>query len=143
MPQIQTRDLGPLDYDVSAMLHFPFGLPGFEGEKSFLLIENATAAPVLFLQSTETPALCFLTIPVQVVDPGYQIGMTEEDAGTVGIGRQDVAVLAILASNSRGDLTANLLAPVIVNLATKIGLQAVRPDTGYSHQHPVGQAVTC
>jgi len=33
--------------------------------------------------------------------------------------------------------TANLLAPVVVNLKTRRGLQAIQVDSSYSHQHPV------
>jgi flagellar assembly factor FliW len=30
-----------------------------------------------------------------------------------------------------------LLAPVVVNLGTRVAVQAVRADTTYSHRHPI------
>ena len=146
MPCIPTRDFGPLDYDPSAELHFPLGVPGFEKQTRFILIEKATLAPIVFLQSAETEALCFLTIPVQMVDPGYQIGMMDEDVRMLALDATDpseILFLAILSANANAVATANLLAPVVINLKTKIGLQAVRPNSHYSHQHPLPEAVAC
>ena len=85
MPSIQTRDFGPVEYDASAELRFPLGLPGFERQTRFILIEREAMAPLVFLQSAETESLCFITVPVQAVDPGYQIGMTEEDQRSAGL----------------------------------------------------------
>lgn len=145
MPQLLTRDFGPLDYEPEAELKFPLGLPGFEGEMRFVLIERDTLAPFVFLQSVTTPAVCFLTVPVQVVESGYQMGMTEEDYGLVlgQSGDEKTLFLAVLAANETGAFTANLLAPLVINLQTKIGIQAVRPDRLYSHQHPLPQVGLC
>jgi len=146
MPVIPTRDFGPLDYDPSTELHFPQGLPGFETQTRFILIEKAALAPLMFLQSAESEALCFLTIPVQKIDPGYQIGIIEEDQRTLaleGTDAREILFLAILSAHANTPATVNLLAPVVINLKMKIGVQAVRPDSRYSHQHPVPEVVSC
>jgi flagellar assembly factor FliW len=39
-----------------------------------------------------------------------------------------------------GPATANLLAPLVVNLAARLGVQAVRSDARYSHRHPLATA---
>jgi flagellar assembly factor FliW len=147
MPQVLTRDFGLLDYDVSSELDFPVGLPGFESEKRFILIENDALAPMVFLQSLATPAICFLTVPVQVVDPGYQIGMREEDHEQLGLDNTAAAgpggVLALAILTAKDTCTANLLAPVVVNMQRRMGVQAVRADARYSHQHPIPEASIC
>jgi flagellar assembly factor FliW len=49
----------------------------------------------------------------------------------------EVLCLAII-SVAEGRLpTANLLAPVVVNLRTRVGLQAIQEESTYSHQHPL------
>ena len=45
MGTCQTKDFGVVDYDESAIVHFPAGLPAFESETRFLLIEQAETAP--------------------------------------------------------------------------------------------------
>ena len=142
MPSISTRDFGPLDYDAGAELQFPHGLPGFENQKRFVLIEKDALAPLIFLQSAESEGLCFITVPVQLVDPGYQMGMTEEDHHILIEDSGDLLSLAIVAASANA-ITANLLAPVVINLKTRIGVQAVRPDARYSHQHALPELASC
>ena len=142
MPHVPTRDFGTVDYEPSAELYFPRGLPGFEGHNRFVLMEHEQQAPIVFLQSITTPELCFLTVSVWAVDPGYQVGIADDDLETLGLNRQpqpadDFLCLSILAAKDDGTFTANLLAPVIVNRDTRVGLQAIRADARYSHCHPV------
>ena len=134
-----TRDFATIDYDPRTEIRFPLGLPGFEQEKRFLLIEKVSLAPLVFLQSLETPSLCFLAVSVLVADPGYQIGNLLDEDGDV-MANEESLCLAILTEAEGGGFTANLLAPVIVNLQTRMAVQAVRSDTLYSHQHPLCQS---
>jgi flagellar assembly factor FliW len=141
MPSLLTRDFGEVAYEPSAEWFFPRGLPGFEDQNRFVLIEREAFQPIVVLQSLKTPSLCFLAVPVWVADPAYQIGMTREDLDALGLNDQpkagdDALCLAIL-SGSGVAFTANLLGPVVVNLETRLAVQAVRADARYSHRHPL------
>ena len=46
-------------------------------------------------------------------------------------------VLALLSLHDEFVATANLMAPIVMNLKTRRGLQAIRRDSMYSHQHPI------
>jgi flagellar assembly factor FliW len=48
-----------------------------------------------------------------------------------------VLVLALVSLQDGFSATANLMAPVVLNLKTRRGLQAIRQDRVYSHQHPI------
>ncbi len=53
----------------------------------------------------------------------------------------EVLVLALLSLHGKAMPTANLMAPVALNLKTR-GLQAIRRDSRYySHQYPLGVQV--
>jgi flagellar assembly factor FliW len=74
----------------------------------------------------------------------YALWIAPEDLRTLGLEEENqpvqqasLACLAILTVPAEGPITANLLAPVVVNLATSVGVQAVRADTAYSHRHAV------
>jgi flagellar assembly factor FliW len=56
----------------------------------------------------------------------------------------EVLCLAVLSIRKTGT-TANLLAPVVVNLKNYKAVQAVSPESGYSHQHLLfpQEAVAC
>lgn len=138
MPEILTRQFGAIQYEETSVIEFPAGIPGFETRTRFVLIERPAPAPVIFLQSIDSPELCFCVAPVGAIDPDYQLSMTEEDQRLLSA-TADTLCLAILSSNQSGRWTANLLAPVIIDLAARRAVQAVRADARYSHQHPLGE----
>ena len=129
-------------YSEESVFEFPWGLPAFEREKRFVLIESPENAPLVFLQSLADPGLCFLTFPILVVDRDYQLGIVPEDLAALELNtdRQpelgvDVMVLALLSLHDGFSATANLMAPIVINLGTRRALQAIRCDSLYSHEH--------
>jgi flagellar assembly factor FliW len=150
MLQILTRRFGPLEVDEAAALHFPLGLPGFETHRRFALVECRTARPLMYLQSLDLPELCFVAAPVEAIDPAYQLELSSDDLHHLGLvenrqpPRGEVLCLAILSAPESGRPTANLLAPVVIERASRRAVQAVRSDSRYSHQHMLAVAVeTC
>ena len=79
MPLLPTKYFGLMEYDASAIVDFPFGIPAFENEQRFLLIEQPSMAPLLFLQSLTQADLCFLTLPVLNLESGYQLSILSDD----------------------------------------------------------------
>ncbi|MCS6952944.1 MAG: flagellar assembly protein FliW [Bryobacterales bacterium] len=152
MPHCDTRYFGRLEYSETAVVEFPEGLPGFPLEKRFVLVEPATHHPLVFLQSLTSDALCFLAVPVQCVVPGYRLSLSAEELALLGlspeaeprIGR-DVLCLAIVFVGEDGSVTANLLAPVVIHLATRRALQCVPADPVYPLRYPMAapEAAPC
>ena len=146
MPQVLTKYFGPLEYQEDDVVRFPSGLPAFEEELAFLVIEPAVHAPLAFVQSVRQPGLCFLALPVLAVDPNYSLVIAVEDLDMLkldssrqpAIGRE-VDCLALIAAPESGPATANLLAPIVISKKNRLGAQAIRVDSTYSHQHPLGE----
>jgi flagellar assembly factor FliW len=135
MSQIPTRQFGLLEYDPDTVVEFSAGLPGFEDQTRFVLVERPAVAPILFMQSLDLPDLCFLTAPLSALDAGYELAVTPEDERRLGLAsHEEMLCLAILSAAENGPLTANLLAPVLINLRTRRAVQAVRTDSRYSHR---------
>jgi flagellar assembly factor FliW len=148
MPEIATKYFGSIEYEPDAPIRFPSGLPGFEEELEFLILEPSASAPMVFLQSLKRPSLCFLALPMQVVAPDYPLATTKEELESLGLapdrrpgGGADVCCLAIIVVTEKGHISANLLAPIVINPASRVGLQTIRTDSIYSHRHPVGEGV--
>jgi flagellar assembly factor FliW len=141
MPLLPTTNFGTIVFSPQSVFEFPRGLPGFEERRRFVPVQNPQTAPIVFLQSLDEPSLCFITIPVMVADPQYRLQVMDQDLEILGwredrqprIG-QDVLCLAVLSLKESGP-TANLLAPVVVNLKNQRAVQAVAPESDYSHQH--------
>lgn len=144
MHNIETKYFGSMPFDEAVCFEFPWGLPAFEEERCFLPLEVPANKPLLFLQSPNTSSLCFVAVPVLVADPEYKLAMSAEDLEALELtpGRQpqigsEVLVLALLSMREGVPATANLLAPVVINLATRRALQAIRMDARYSHEQPL------
>jgi flagellar assembly factor FliW len=144
MPVIETPHFGSLEYTEDRVLEFPHGIPAFESERRFLALERPETAPVIFLQSLSRSELVFMTLPVSLVEPGYRGAIPPEDLEALGLeaGRppeegREVLSLAIITVDENRSATANLMAPVVVNLSTRRAVQSVQPDSGYSPRHPL------
>jgi flagellar assembly factor FliW len=96
---------------------------------------------------------------VLVADPSYRLDISREDLAALGLsarGRpriaKDVLCLAVVSVGPEGP-TANLLAPLVVNLRNGKAVQALCAESGYSHRCPLvsgeparqdtGEAVPC
>ena len=151
MPETETANFGPIFFTPESVFEFPNGLPGFEERRRFLPVQNPRTAPIVFLQSLDEPSLCFTTLPIWVVDPLYRLHIMEQDLEVLKFPADheprigsDILCLAVLSIRKTGT-TANLLAPVVINLKNYKAVQAVTSDSGYSHQHLLfpQEAVAC
>jgi len=147
MPTFDTKNFGRVEFEPQDTIEFPRGLPGFDDRRRFLAIRQERTAPLVFLQSLEDPDLCFTTAPVLSVDPEFRLKLSEEDLDVVGLASvrkprlgKEVWALAVIAVRETGP-TANLLAPVVINLRSLRAVQAVMQETTYSHQHALAQPV--
>jgi flagellar assembly factor FliW len=138
---METNNFGKISFEPESELEFPRGLPGFDNRKRFVAVRFVESDPLVYLQSVEDPALCFITAPVQSVDPKYRLKVSTEDLEQLGLpmARQprigeDVLALTVVSIRESGP-TANLLAPVLVNLRNRKAVQAVSEEPGYSHQY--------
>lgn len=135
MAVLPSPRFGALPYTQEDCICFPGGLPGFEDQHEFLLLEWESFCPLVFLQSVASPDLCLPAVPVSVVDPCYELALTAEESALLGAG--ELQLLAIICLNAEATACANLLGPVVVNPATRRAVQAVRSDGRYSAFQPL------
>ncbi|MBC8165933.1 MAG: flagellar assembly protein FliW [Bryobacteraceae bacterium] len=139
MPRANTRYFGIKEYSEDAVIELAAPMLGFANEKTFVIIQLPEQHPLVYLQSTRTPDLCFVALPVLAVDVAYDLLLSEEDSRLLGVSTKpsigvEVLCLALIAVDQSGT-TANLLAPVVINLRSLRAAQCVNPETSYSHQH--------
>src|SRR3954466_4849372 len=88
MPYCTTKYFGPVAYEVTNVLRFPAGLPGFESERRFLSLEQPAHAPLVFLQSLTTPDLCLWGLAAASIEPSYDLDVEDADLELLEIDRQ-------------------------------------------------------
>lgn len=144
MPQCQTRYFGEVEYGSGSVVEFCDGLPGFEDERRFILIEWPDLKPLVFVQSLATPGLCFPTLSVVSLDPDYRLEIEAADRAALGLASEpaigrEVACLAILNIRET-ETVANLAAPLVIDLKSRRAIQAVVGGSSYSHEYPFSVA---
>lgn len=129
--------LGEIEAGADSELVFPFGIPGFEDMRRIIPVEIPAQRPLIYLLHAERPEVCFLALPVLVIDPRFRLTMTEDERAAIGIGPaaeigigEDLLCLALLVP-SENSVRANLGAPLVVNLRNLRGIQCCPPE-GYS-----------
>ncbi|MBQ1511362.1 MAG: flagellar assembly protein FliW [Selenomonadaceae bacterium] len=138
MRKVNTVRFGEIEVDESKVVHFPQGIPAFEEEHEFLIVPYDEASPYVFLQSIATPDLAFLmTIPF-VFFSDYEFEIDDESLARLGITRQEdllIYVILTLPGGKVQDMTANLMAPIVINTANMQARQVVLDKSRYNTKH--------
>ena len=138
---VQTGRFGPVEQvDVPAGQLYEFfpGLGGFEEHHTYALITDADS-PVEWLQSTADPNVVFALLEPFLFQPDYAFEMADADAAALGIQRPEDAVVRTILTlrDSASEITANLLAPIVLNPRTRLGRQIVLQDGELPLRFPV------
>ena len=125
--------LGDIETDPEAELLFPGGLPGFEDQRRMAPFEIPSQRPLVYLQSLDRADVCFVALPVFVIDPAFRLELGEEERAILGFPEHaepaigsDVLCLALLRK-SGPVVEANLKAAIVINLRNRRGVQCVPP----------------
>jgi flagellar assembly factor FliW len=102
-------------------------MPGFPDLRQFTLVRLDETGVLSSLSSVEDPSLRFLVVPPQVFFPDYAPEIDDATATSLGLERAEDALLLVVVNpgDAAGTATANLLAPVLVNVVTRQGGQVV------------------
>ncbi|HUI79911.1 MAG TPA: flagellar assembly protein FliW [Bryobacteraceae bacterium] len=152
MPTLTTLYFDQLEYSDDAAFQFAAGIPGFEEHTAFLFIQQPHTNPLVFMQSLQDPAVCFIGLPAKVVDSDYHLELSPEEAIALGMPAGETSrieanllslVLLTFAENT--EPVANLMSPIVLNLQTHRGIQAIQLGSSYSLRHPLvlEQAAAC
>lgn len=108
------------------ILTFPKGLGALPGLHAFRLLEPPGSYPMKFLQAVEHPERTLTVMDVAAFKPDFEVALTEAEAAALALEQQgDALVLAVLAiPETPRETTANLVEPLVVNIRSRVGLQA-------------------
>ncbi|MPY94816.1 MAG: flagellar assembly protein FliW [Acidimicrobiia bacterium] len=136
---VASTRLGDLDIDENTVLEFADGLLGFGSARRFALVDTHDTGTYYWLQSLDDSGLAFLTVRPWAFFPDYEPELPEADRVALGLeDAADALVLCLLTvDRATSSITANLLGPLVVNAAAKVGRQVVLTDSGLSTRAPL------
>ena len=138
MKKVNTLRFGEIEIDEEKIVHFEDGIPAFEEEHEFVIIPYDDESPYVFLQSLATPDLAFLMTMPFVFFPEYEFELDDESQAKLGIEKQEEMLIYSLLTIPGGkvsDMTANLMAPVVINTTNMQARQIVLDKSRYTTKH--------
>jgi flagellar assembly factor FliW len=131
MMQLEGTRFGDIDLDDAKTIVFPRGLIGFPEARRYVLLERP-GQPVAWLQSLDVPGLAFPVIDGSAVAGTYPDPPAAKLARDAGLATAEPVVLIVVAVRKGRELVANLLAPLVIDLASRSGAQIVLDPKKYS-----------
>jgi flagellar assembly factor FliW len=125
---IETSHFGSLEIDVAEILLFPHGVIAFEECRHWVLVADLENPALAWLQSVSQPDLALPVVSPRRFAPQYRVHVTKGQLLPLEFSQFDQAYVLSVVSQSDGDLTLNLKAPLIINLDRRLGRQVITAD---------------
>ncbi|MFZ7120918.1 MAG: flagellar assembly protein FliW [Eubacteriaceae bacterium] len=137
--EIQTKYLGEIEVALEKVLMFSSGLMGFEESKEFVLLDIPDNDNFKFLQDIKNSYIAFLVVNPWNFFCEYQMDIPDEELIKMQIkSKEDIAIYNIVTiCDVFKNSTANLLAPIILNVKSNIGKQYILQEENYTTKHPL------
>ena len=120
--QVETSRFGKIEIKETELITFPWGIPGFENLKSYVLLEYKNG-PFQWLQSVEEPSVAFVVCPPDFLGLVY----TAPDAKKrlIKLENEDELVVLNIVSFDRekGAMRFHIKSPLLFNVSARIGYQ--------------------
>lgn len=128
-----------LVYSKDDIVSFPSGIPGFEKTREFVIVSIPEYTPFEWLVCTDGSHLRFAIINPLLFAPEYSPAMVKEQLEDLEIEKPDDILLYTVVTIRENPLesTANLVGPLIINRAKRLGKQIIIEDDRYSTQEPI------
>ncbi|KPL59440.1 flagellar assembly protein FliW [Rossellomorea vietnamensis] len=135
--KINTKYHGKIEVKSEEVVTFEHGIPGFGEEKQFVLLPLPENEWFHILQSVTTSQLGFVVTDPFVFFKEYDFEMDQASVELLdNPSEKEVQVLSILTvRETLNESTANLQAPIIINLANRKGKQVILTNTSYQTKH--------
>jgi flagellar assembly factor FliW len=132
---------GSFSYRESEVLTFPWGLPGFDAQRRFVAINLAGQENFVWLQSLDDVSVALPTADPWKIFDDYAPQLPPYASSSLEIQRPEefVALCVVVVTPGASEMMMNLLAPVVVNLRTRVGRQIMLETGGYSVRTPIPQ----
>lgn len=122
--QIDTARFGILEIKDDQFINFPWGIPGFEELKRYILMEWKEG-PFQWLQAVDESTIAFAMCPPEVLGVCYEV--TDQHKKAIEIEKDDDLLVLNMVSFKRGKdlIRFHMRSPLLFNTAARIGCQWV------------------
>ena len=130
--KINTKQFGDLEIDKTSVFNFKDGLYGFENLHNFIIINEEETEPFKWLLSIDDPSIGFPILSPYFIDTEYTI-IQDFDP------QRYVLFLIITLQDEQGNITANMKAPIVLDIVNLEGEQIIIPIEKYTTDYIINK----
>ncbi|MCA9104372.1 MAG: flagellar assembly protein FliW [Planctomycetales bacterium] len=134
--KVTTTRFGEVKIEADDILLFRSGLIGFEDLQHWVVLADGENDAVAWLQSMNRPEIALPVISPRRFIPSYQVHVEGRDVDGLQLNASDQAYVLCVVSSNEEAVTANLRAPIVINLDRRLGCQVITTDE-QSLQHEI------
>jgi flagellar assembly factor FliW len=136
---ISTSRFGQVELKADDVLTFAEGLLGFADLRKFVLLDDPNDEIFAWLQSCEAPQIAFPVLEPELFSASYKVNLTKSDLEALKMTNQEKAryFSIVTIPDDPTQMTANLKAPVVVNVTDRMARQCVLQDNNLAIREPI------
>jgi len=136
---VKTGRFGQLTVGDDEIIHIPNGLLGFPELTKFCLVDPGDETFILWLQSIDNSEIAFPLLEPKIFKPDYTTKLSAAELRELKLEQVNhTSVFTILTiPEDVTQMSANLKAPLVINLKQQIARQVVLQENDYSIKHPI------
>ncbi len=119
--QVTTTRFGEIEIADKELISFPWGIPGFEELKNYILLEYKNG-PFQWLQSVEEPSVAFVVCPPDFIGLEYTVPDSKKKLIKLEK-KEDLVILNIVSFNRDKGMRFHIKSPLIFNVSSRLGYQ--------------------
>ncbi|MFT4414407.1 flagellar assembly protein FliW [Fredinandcohnia humi] len=137
--KILTKYHGEISIEDSEVITFENGIPGFLGEKKFVILPFGEDSIFSIMQSLYNEHLAFVITNPFLFFKEYDFTLDDQNVEQLQLqSDKDITVFVILTVMDPFEkTTANLQAPIVLNNKKSIGKQVILTNTSYKTKHTI------
>jgi flagellar assembly factor FliW len=136
---IKTTRFGQVECQESDVIHFAEGILGFADLTRFVILDDPNDEIFAWLQSCEAPAIAFPVLEPELFNQGFSVTLAKADLESLKMTNMARARLFSIVTIPDDPIlmTANLKAPVVINIETRAARQCVLQDNSLAIREPI------
>jgi flagellar assembly factor FliW len=137
---VETTRFGSIPVADEDIITFSEGMLGFSKIDSYVLVERTDDSLFLWLQAVKKPSVAFPLLEPQILERNYKVELEDEDRKALKLepeltGGKVLCIITIPTDPTK--MTANLKAPIVINLKKRIAKQVIL----HSQDYPIRKAI--
>jgi flagellar assembly factor FliW len=137
--RIKTSRFGAVDLTEEDILTFPEGLLGFTDLRKFVLLDDPNDEIFAWMQSCENPGIAFPILEPELFASNFKVELSRTDLEVLASKRDESFryFTIVTIPEDPTQMTANLKAPIVINVKSRRARQCVLQDNNLAIREPI------